>query len=157
MTDTEHQGNPLARLTQSESFPRLAGALVCVLIGAMLALGVRTLWTLEDIPATSSFKQQMMHQKTQTMVDITDGLVRGQLARVEESAQRMAKIGKTLNWYMSSELYENNDKVFRDATIELIAAAQQDDYEAAKESALRLERSCIECHALINFESPPIQ
>ncbi len=38
----------------------------------------------------------------------------------------------------------------RDSTADLIEAASERDHHAAKEAALRLERSCIECHALIN-------
>ena len=45
-----------------------------------------------------------------------------------------------------------NDKRFRESTLDLIEAAQNRDHDAAKESARRLERSCIECHALINSQ-----
>jgi predicted transposase YbfD/YdcC len=150
MNHPEASPKLLTRLTRAESFPVIAGALACILIGALMALGVVTLWQLDDIPVTNTFKQQMMHRKTRTMTEITDGLVRGRLGGVEASAERMWQIGHTLNWYLSSDLYENNDEVFRDSTSELIEAARQRDYDAAKEAALRLERSCIECHALVN-------
>ena len=104
---------------------------------------------------TSTFNEQMMHRKTRTMEQILDGLVRGNMRRVEKSAEHMKSIGVHLNWYSSSELYENNDELFRQLTFELIEAAQHRDHDAAKESALRLERSCIECHALINFQKNP--
>ncbi len=74
---------------------------------------------------------------------------------VEKSAEHMKSIGVHLDWYSSSELYESNDERFRQSTLELIEAAKNRDHEAAKESALRLERSCIECHALINFQQNP--
>lgn len=104
---------------------------------------------------TSTFNEQMMHRKTRTMEQILDGLVRGDLRRVQDSAEHMWKIGHRLNWYLSSPLYENNDEIFRDSTSALIEAARQRDHAAAKESALRLERSCIECHVLINREKHP--
>ncbi|MCG8653598.1 MAG: hypothetical protein MI861_27420 [Pirellulales bacterium] len=128
----------------------MTGAVVCVLLGALMAWGVHGLWQLGDTPVTSTFQEQMMHRKTRTMEQILDGLVRGKLHRVEESALQMKSIGVHLNWYSSSSLYENHDEIFRDSTTELIEAAQNRDHDAAKESALRLERSCIECHALIN-------
>ena len=117
-----------------------------------LAWGVHALWQMEDIPATSTFKEQMMHRKTQAMEQILDGLVRGDLRRVEKSAEHMKSIGVHVNWYSSSEVYENNNDLFRQLTFDLIDAAQRRDHVAAKESALQLERSCIECHALINRE-----
>ncbi len=106
---------------------------------------------------TSTFNEQMMHRKTRTMGQILDGLVRGDLRRVENSAEHMKSIGLHVNWYSSSEVYENNNEPFRQSTFDLIDAAQRRDLDAAKESALRLERSCIECHALINRKELPTQ
>jgi hypothetical protein len=128
----------------------IAGALACVLAGAVIALGVYSLWQLGSLPVTTTFKKQMMDEKTQTMEQILDGLVRGNLKRVEDSAEHMKSIGLHVNWYSSSETYENNDEHFRQSTFDLIDAVQRRDHDEAKESALRLERSCIECHSLIN-------
>lgn len=121
-----------------------------------MTLAVVTLWRTESIPATGSLEAQRMHRKTRTMERILDGLVRGDLRRVEASAERMQSIGQTLNWYLSLPVDKRNDEIFRDSTLAVPKAARQGDYEAAKESALRLERSCIECHALINQANPPI-
>ena len=139
----------------TKHFPLIGGASFCVLLGAFVAWGVYALWQMEDIPVTSTFKEQMMHRKTRTMEQILDGLVRGNMRSVAKSALHMKSIGVHLDWYSSSELYESNDERFRQSTLDLIEAAQKRDHDAAKESALRLERSCIECHALINFQDNP--
>ncbi len=151
----DDQNKSLPRMMLAKHFPLVGGAIFCVLFGAFLAWGVHALWRMDDIPVTSTLKEQMMHRKTRTMEQILDGLVRGNMRSVEESALRMRSIGVHLNWYSSSELYESNDERFRQSTFDLIEAAQKPDYDAAKESALRLERSCIECHALINFQNNP--
>jgi hypothetical protein len=142
---------PLPRVKLTTHFPLIGGAIFCVLFGAFLGWGVHALWQMEDTPVTSTFNEQMMHRKTRTMEQILDGLVRGDLRRVEKSAEQMKSIGVHVNWYSSSEIYGNNSERFRQLTFELTDAAQRRDHVAAKESALLLERSCIDCHALINL------
>jgi hypothetical protein len=157
MKDTNDHDKPLRRMTHTRHIWMITGGLVCVLFGACMAWGVHALWQLDDIPVTSTFNEQMMHRKTRTMGQILDGLVRGDLRRVENSAEHMKSIGLHVNWYSSSEVYENNNEPFRQSTFDLIDAARRRDLDAAKESALRLERSCIECHALINGKELPTQ
>lgn len=152
MTDSDFENEPLSRPPWPLRSPLIAGIIACVLFGAVMALGVRALWNLDKMPVMNNLKEQMMHRKTRTMEQILDGLVRGNLSSVENSAERMWDIGSTLDWYLSNPIYADNDEIFRDSTAALIKAARQGDYSAAKESALRLERSCIECHALINTE-----
>ncbi len=150
-----HKDNELSSLPNehTERSWLISGAIVCVLFGAFLSWSLHALWQMQDTPATSSVKERMMHKKTRTMEDILDGLVRGDLSRVEDAARQMWKLGDRLNWYLSSSLYKDNDEIFRDSTAALIEAAQRSDHDAAKEAALLIERSCIECHALINRES----
>jgi len=157
MNDSNDQHKAFPRNSNSERWWMIAGAIACVLFGAFVTWGVHAMWQLDDTPITSTFKAQMMHRKSKTMAEILDGLVRGKLGSVEDSAEQMKSIGVHLNWYSSSELYENNDERFRQSTLNLIQAAQQRNYDAAKESALRLERSCIECHSLINSQKHPNQ
>ncbi len=153
----DDQNKSLLRTMLTKHFPQIGGAVFCVLLGVLMTWGVHALWQMDDTPVTSTFNEQMMHRKTRTMEQILDGLVRGDMRRVENSAEHMKSIGVHVNWYSSSEIYENNNELFRQLTFELIDAAQRRDHVAAKESALRLERSCIECHALINFKSPSTQ
>jgi len=155
MRDSNDQVKPFSRATTKRLFPLIVGAVTCFFFGAAMALGVYMLWQLDDLQATSSLEEQMMHRKTRTMTQILDGLVRGDLRRVERSAEHMWRLGQRLDWYLSSSLYEKTNEMFRDSTRELIAVARQGDHVAAKESALRLERSCIECHAFINAAKNP--
>ena len=148
--DLDDRNKSLPRTAFTKHVPLIGGSIFCVLLGAFLAWGVHAMWQMEDIPVTTTFNEQMMHRKTRTMEQILDGLIRGDLRRVENSAERMKSIGLHVNWYSSSEVYENNNELFRQLTFELVDAAQRRDHVAAKESALWLERSCIECHALIN-------
>ncbi len=64
--ETKKPGDPPNRLhkTIPVRFQVVAGALVCVLFGALLGWGVHALWQMEDIPVTSTLKEQMMHRKT---------------------------------------------------------------------------------------------
>ena len=139
----------------SSAFPSGRRSTRLCAVCALLGWGVHALWQMDDIPVTSTLNEQMMHRKTRTMEQILDGLVRGNMRSVEKSAEHMKSIGVHLDWYSSSELYENNDERFRQSTLDLIDAAQRRDHDAAKESALGLERSCIECHALINLQERP--
>ena len=155
--ETKNPGDRPNRLhkTVPVPFQVVAGALACVLFGVLLGWGIHALWQMDDPPVTSTLREQMMHRKTRTMEQILDGLVRGNMRNVEKSAVHMNSIGVHLDWYSASELYESNDERFRQSTLDLIEAARKRDHDAAKESALRLERSCIECHALINFQENP--
>lgn len=90
-----------------------------------------------------------MHRKTNAMHDILDGMIRGDLRRVETAANRMNDYGNTIEWYLSAAEYEKHGENFRGAVDHLRAAAGERDMDSAKEATLRLERSCIECHVLM--------
>ena len=104
MKDSNDPDKPLPRTVPTKHIWLIAGALVCVLFGAVMALGVHALWQLDDTPVTSTFNEEMMHRKTRTMEQSLDGLVRGNLRRVESSAEHMISIGLHVNWYSSSEV-----------------------------------------------------
>ncbi len=150
MQHPNSQNHPQSRTRRTNRFQLLVGALVCLLSGGLMTMAVIALWKMDEIAITSTVQEQMMHRKTRTMEQILDGLVRGDLRRVQESAEHMQSIGQTINWYLSLPVYKRNDEIFRDSTLAVLEAARQGDHAAAKESALQLERSCIECHALIN-------
>lgn len=155
MNDSSFDDGSQSGAATSERPRRFLVGFAWLLFGAFLTWAFYAIWQRDNPMENDSFKEQMMHRKTRTMENVLDGLVRGDLNRVKDSADRMWEIGHSLNWYVSSPLYEDNDEVFRQSTAELIEAAREGDYEAAKESALRLERSCIECHALINRQANP--
>lgn len=62
----------------------------------------------------------------------------------------MERYGETIDGYLASELYDKYGEDFHQAVADLAAAAAQEDVNNAKEAALRLEQSCIECHMLLN-------
>ena len=104
MTDSSDQDRPFPRRANTERFRLIIGAIACVLFGVFIPWCVHALWQLDDTPVTSTFQEQMMHRKSKTMGDILDGLVRGNLRRVEESAEHMKSIGININWYSSKSL-----------------------------------------------------
>ena len=131
-----------------------------IIILASAAAGVFIIWTTRLIwhsatefdrnPSRSEVKNQLMLRKSETMHDILDGMVMGNLGRVHSAAKRMGRYGKTIDSFLASELYDTYSGDFYQAVDDLTAATAHDDFNNAKEAALRLEKSCIECHMLLN-------
>ena len=95
-------------------------------------------------------KNQLMHRKSEAMHDILDEMIAGNLGSVHSAAKRMARYGETIDGYLASESYDIYGMDFHQSVEDLAAAAAESDAIKAKEAALRLERSCIECHELLN-------
>ena len=119
-----------------------------------IAWSVLWLWqTAAEIdrnPFRNDAQAQMMHRKTTAMQAISDGLIRGDLRRVESTAKQLSAYGDAINWYLSATAYEKNGEKFQQSVGDLITAAGKRDMNSAKEVVLRLERSCIECHIVMN-------
>ncbi|QDU29262.1 Cytochrome C' [Anatilimnocola aggregata] len=133
--------------------------LLAAVSGALLAIvailsSVFWLWrTVAEIdrkPPQGGLKEQLMHRKTSAMQDILDGMIRGDLRRVETAADQMTAYGNTIKGYLSTAEYQKHGESFRGAVDDLRTAAREKDMDTAKEAALRLERSCLECHVLMN-------
>ena len=131
---------------------------VVLLSGALVvALGV---WLFGEVwryaaeydknPSHRNFKNQLMRRKSDSMQDILDAIVRGRLNRVNAAAVDMERYAATIDGYLSTDVYEKHGKSFNEAIQNLKRATEQNDAELTKEAALRLERSCLECHMLIN-------
>lgn len=122
--------------------------------GAFLLWTAQLLWhragELDRDPSQFGVKSQLMHRKSEAMHDILDEMVAGNLGRVHSAANRMERYGDAIDGYLASELYDKYGVDFHQAVDDLTAAAAQDDVNNAKEAALRLEQSCIECHMLLN-------
>ena len=101
-------------------------------------------------PGRATIGNQLMRRKSATMEDILDGMIYGNLQRVESAAKKMEAYGDTLGTFLTSSEYVDQDREFHASVSDLGTAAADDDLSAAKEATLRLERTCIECHALIN-------
>ncbi len=124
---------------------------------AVLAIGVWAfmwLWNLvveiDSNPPRGGLKVGMMHRKSVAIQDIMDGMIRDDWDRVGSAAERMATYGHTIQWYLTVREYQANGDSFRDATNDLRRFVSEQDRESAKEAALRLERSCLECHIQMN-------
>ncbi|MBS3952445.1 MAG: hypothetical protein KGZ88_05805 [Methylomicrobium sp.] len=128
----------------------LSGALVVVL-GVWLFVEVwRYAGEYDKNPSQRNLKNQLMRRKSESMQDILDAIVRGRLNRVNSAAVNMERYAATIDGYLSTDVYEQHGKSFNEAIHDLKRATAQSDAELTKEAALRLERSCLECHMLIN-------
>jgi hypothetical protein len=129
-------------------FRRIVGASSAVL--AIVAL----VWVFQvlvsRVPIGVGLKAQMMHRKTMAMQTILDGMIRGDLQRVEKAANQLVGYRDTIAQFISSAEYEKHGEDFRKSVDDVIDAAARKDLNSAKEATLRLERSCIECHLLMN-------
>jgi hypothetical protein len=131
-----------------------------MIVLASAAAGAFLLWTaqlfwhtaaeIDRNPSRSTVVRKLMHRKSEAMHDILDEMVAGNLGRVHSAAKRMERYGETTDGYLASELYDKYGADFHKAVDELSAAAAQQDVHNVKEAALRLERSCIECHMVVN-------
>jgi hypothetical protein len=124
-----------------------------VVLSAVLAI-VAVVWMLQtlisSVPLGGSLKTQVMHRKSMAMQTILDGLIRGDLQRVETAASQLVDYGKMIEHFLSSAEYEKHGEDFRNSVGDVIDASAREDKNSAKEAVLRLERSCIECHLLMN-------
>lgn len=144
-----------AKTMRSRGYVRL----IAGVSGALLAIAA-IVWSVRWLsqtagehgrnPSRGGLMDQMMHRKTSAMQDILDGMIRGNLRRVETAADQMTAYGNTIKWYLSSAEYEKHGEDFRGAVDDLRVAARERDMDSAKEATLRLERSCLECHVLMN-------
>jgi hypothetical protein len=132
-------------------FAAVSGALLAVVAIVWSVLWLwRTSAEIDRNPPQGGFKEQLMHRKTNAMQDILEGMIQGDLRRVETAANRMNDYGNTIEWYLSSTEYQRYGEGFRGAVHDLRTAARERDIDSAKETTLRLERSCLECHILMN-------
>ena len=126
--------------------------MVGALVGALGSWGVHELLGLagerDKRPSRNEFQNQMMRRKADALHDLLDGMVDGQPGRVEDAAARVRANAKGIDSYLSTDIYIKHGDAFFEAVEDVQRAARREDLEAAKEAALRLERSCIECHML---------
>lgn len=130
------------------------GATIGLLFGALSGWFLYSMWTasveFDQKPDSASLGNQMMRRKSRAMEDILDAMVHGDLRRVDKEAKKMEAYIDTLGKFLSSSEYVDQDREYKASVRDLRSAAGTKDLHAAKEATLRLERTCIECHALIN-------
>ena len=62
-------------------------------------------------PGGGGLKTQMVHRKSTAMQTILEGMIRGDLPRVETAANQLAAYGNTIEWYLSSAEYQKHGEV----------------------------------------------
>ena len=134
---------------------RVIAGVSCALLAIVAIAGsVFWLWqTAAEIdrdPSRNGPQAQLMHRKATAMQAISDGMIRGDLRRVETTAKQLSAYGNAIDWYLSATAYEKHGAKFQQSVDDLITAAGKRDMNSAKEAVLRLERSCIECHIVMN-------
>ena len=92
-----------------------------------------------------------MHRKSVAMQTILEAMITGDLQRVERTANQLVEYRNTIEHFLSSAEYEKYGEDFRKSVDDVIDAAARRDRNSTKEAILRLERSCIECHLLMNL------
>lgn len=141
-------------MSQRNRLQRAAALLSAALVGALLVWLFGEIWRYtgeyDANPPQRSLKNQLMRRKSDSMQDALDAIVRGRLDRANAAAVDIEKYASTIDGYLSTDVYEKHGKSFHEAIRDLKRATARSDAELAKEAALRLERSCLECHMLIN-------
>ena len=126
---------------------------IVVALSAVLAI-VALVWVFQmlisRVPIGAGLKAQMMHRKSMAMQTILDGMIWGDLQRVETAANQLVDYRDTIERFLSSAEHEKYGEDFRKSVDDVIDAAARKDLNSATEATLRLERSCIECHLLMN-------
>jgi hypothetical protein len=140
------------------SAKRLAIGTIAIAAVAVVVWLFLWLWNvvaeIDSNPPRGGLKVGMMHRKSIAMQDIMDGMIRDDWKRVEGAAARLATYGHTIQWYLAVPDYQVNGESFREATKDLRRFVQAQEVESAKEAALRLERSCLDCHIQLNAQKP---
>ena len=135
--------------------------LVSAVSGALLFWIVEMLWRaageIDSRPSQARLTNQLMSGKADTMHDILDEMVAGDLRRVHSAAKRMDRYSEAIDKYLASESYDQFGEEFHDAVDELRAASAQKDFDRANEAVLRLEKSCVTCHRFLDSRTSALE
>jgi hypothetical protein len=137
-----------------------------IAVACGVAFGALSLWFLQYAlqvardfdanPQRASFKHQIMRRKADAMDDALHAIVRGDLAKVNAAAVKMKEFASTIDNFLSTDVYRQYGDDFYRSIEDLKIATSENDEDGSKEAILRLEKSCIECHFLINRDKAPI-
>lgn len=101
-------------------------------------------------PRRASVKNQLMRRKAVAMEDALHAIIGGNLPEVNSAAVRMKQSARTIDGFLATEVYKKHGDDFHGSLEDLITTTAAGDRDGAKEAILRVEKSCIECHYLIN-------
>ena len=128
----------------------LSGVVVAVLTFGFLQIAWKRAGEYDANPKRATVKNQLMRHKAEAMDDVLELVIAGRLADVSDAAGRVKDCSDAINGYLSTDVYQKYGEDFYAAIEDLRKAADAGDRGATKEAILRLERSCIECHFLID-------
>jgi hypothetical protein len=137
---------------------KLTNTLVTVAVG--IVLGAFSFWFAQFVierirehdanPRRVGVKNQLMRRKASAMDDALYAMIRGNMNQVNAAAVTMKQSASTIDGFLATEVYKKYGDDFYASIDQLLATTAANDQEGAKEAILRLEKSCIECHNLIN-------
>jgi hypothetical protein len=130
-------------------------AVVCGIAFGALALwgaqlAIQRIQEHDANPRRASVKNQLMRRKAAAMDEALNATIGGNLRRVNAAAGRMKQAASKIDGFLATEVYANYGEDFHRSIEELLVATSENNREGTKEAILRLEKSCIECHYLIN-------
>lgn len=131
-----------------------------LIVACGVAFGALALWFLQFAwekvqehdanPRRASVKNQLMRRKSNAMDDALHATISGNLSQVNAAAGRIKQSAGTIDGFLATEVYKKHGDDFFSSIEDLLAATAANDRDGSKEAILRLEKSCIECHYLIN-------
>ena len=135
-------------------FKIIVGALIASLAIVAIVWAVSRLWQavaeMDRNPSRSGLVEQLMRRKSKAMKDILDGMIREDFNRLDRGAKWMKSYNAAIEHFLHFPEYERLSDEFSQSLDDLSEAAIRKESNLAKEAVLRLERSCIECHMLLN-------
>ncbi len=141
-------------MTIRSKFKIIAGALIALLAIVAIVWSVSMLWQavaeMDRNPSRSGLAAQLMRRKSKMMEDILDGMIREDFNRLDRGAKWMKSYNAAIDQFLHFPEYERLSDEFSKSLDDLSDAAIRKESNLAKEAVLRLERSCIECHMLLN-------
>lgn len=91
----------------------------------------------------------MMRRKSSDRDQLLDALVRGRYDQVLPAVDRIDSYSAAIDAHLDTDMYRQLGSAYGEALADLRPAATGEDWDAAEGAGLRLERGCIECHALL--------
>ena len=133
---------------------RNGALLVWLLVGVgLFALGGASVWlyqqaaTYDAAGQQVTFKGLVMQRKSDAMQELMDAVLSHRLPRAGYAGQRLEQYTATIDGYIDTDMYESAGERYRRALGDLRSAINADDWQAARDATLAIERSCFDCHA----------
>ena len=100
----------------------------------------------DEAPSRRGVVSQLMKIKTQSMVDLRDGLATADYRQLEDGVARLRKVNDAASWYLSEGGYGEAGSAFRRALEQFGDDVRSRELSMAKRSFEELTTSCVACH-----------